>query len=290
MDGGYKWTPILDYENDPAALAQKELDSLAAVWETERSRLEDSEALSEFNRKLHREWAIETGLIERVYDFDRGVTELLIERGIDATLIPHGSGDDPERIASMIQDHEAAIEYVFAFVKDERVLSTSYIKELHQLLTQNQENSRRKGPSRETGANSSTARRLQEGTKQSDRSRRCNPRILSTRAGRFRDGPADRNAPSPRKDRSRGRGRLAPPPLHADPSVSGWQWPGSESTCYARSRQGTPVSSGRTEQGQRRVSRRFGGRGPRRSKTTCQFFCGNPKTRVRAGTWFVPRS
>ena len=139
MDGGYKWTPILDYENDPAALAQKELDSLAAVWETERSRLEDSEALSEFNRKLHREWAIETGLIERVYDFDRGVTELLIERGIDATLIPHGSGDDPERIASMIQDHEAAIEYVFAFVKEERALSTSYIKQLHQLLTQNQE-------------------------------------------------------------------------------------------------------------------------------------------------------
>ncbi len=139
MDSEYKWTPILDYENDPATLAQKELDSLAAVWETERSQLADSEALSEFNRKLHREWAVETGLIERVYDFDRGVTELLIERGIDATLIPHGSGDDPERIASMIQDHEAAIEYVFAFVKDERTLSTSYIKELHQLLTQNQE-------------------------------------------------------------------------------------------------------------------------------------------------------
>ena len=139
MDGEYKWTPILDYESDPATLAQQELDSLAAVWETERSRLADSEALSEFNRKLHREWAVETGLIERVYEFDRGVTELLIERGIDATLIPHGSGDDPERIASMIQDHEAAIEYVFAFVKDERTLSTSYIKELHQLLTQNQE-------------------------------------------------------------------------------------------------------------------------------------------------------
>ena len=94
MDSEYKWTPILDYENDPATLAQQELDSLAAVWEIERSRLADSEALSEFNRKLHREWAVETGLIERVYDFDRGVTELLIERGIDATLIPHGSGDD----------------------------------------------------------------------------------------------------------------------------------------------------------------------------------------------------
>ena len=32
---------------------------------------------------LHREWAIETGLIERVYQHDRGVTQTLIEQGVD---------------------------------------------------------------------------------------------------------------------------------------------------------------------------------------------------------------
>ncbi len=139
MNGGHKWHPIRDYEVDPTSLEQGELAALARVWQEERDRLADSEALPTFNEKLRREWAIETGLIERVYDFDRGVTEILIEHGIDAALIPHGAGATPETVASMIRDHEAAIDYVFAFVKDERPLSTSYIKELHALLTQNQE-------------------------------------------------------------------------------------------------------------------------------------------------------
>ena len=38
----------------------------------------------------------------------------------------------------MIGDHEAAVEGVFQFVKDERPLSTSYIKELHALMTRHQ--------------------------------------------------------------------------------------------------------------------------------------------------------
>ena len=139
MSGGHKWHPIRDYKVDPTSLEQGELAALAKVWQEERERLADSDALPTFNDKLRREWAIETGLIERVYEFDRGVTEILIEHGIDAALIPHGAGATPETVASMIRDHEAAMDYVFTFVKDERQLSTSYIKELHALLTQNQE-------------------------------------------------------------------------------------------------------------------------------------------------------
>ena len=139
MNGGHKWHPIRDHEVDPAKLERGELAALAKVWLEERERLADSDALPRFNEKLRREWAIETGLIERVYEFDRGVTEILIEHGIDAALIPHGAGATPETVASMIRDHEAAIDYVFAFVKEERPLSTSYVKELHALLTQNQD-------------------------------------------------------------------------------------------------------------------------------------------------------
>ncbi len=139
VDGGLPWRPICDYEVDPGRLRQDELAALANVWREERERLDDSDALPRFNEELRREWAIETGLIERVYAFDRGVTEVLIERGIDAALIPHGAGASPEVVASMIRDHESAIEHVFSFVRSERPLSTSYVKELHALLTQNQE-------------------------------------------------------------------------------------------------------------------------------------------------------
>ena len=136
---GHTWDFIRDYETDPSQLAQVELKYLAAVWQDHRQRLENQDAFIQFNQRLLREWSIETGLIERLYVLDRGVTQLLIERGIDAALIPHGNGQHPASVAAMIQDHQAAVESVFRFVKNERPLSTSYVKEMHAVITRNQQ-------------------------------------------------------------------------------------------------------------------------------------------------------
>ncbi len=138
MGTARRWAPIRDYESDPTALAGGEVAVLARIWASDLEPLAPPDPLAEFHRRLRREWAIETGLIERVYAFDPEITELLIERGIDSSLIPRGSGESPEAVASMIRDHEAAIEFLFDFIKEERPLSTSYIKELHQLMTRNQ--------------------------------------------------------------------------------------------------------------------------------------------------------
>ena len=131
----YQWRPINDYEVDPKQLADPELAALSAVWGEQKSGLE---GLEQFTERLKREWAIETGLIERLYDLDRGVTELLIEQGIDAALIPHRAGLGEEKVA-MIGDQKNAIESLFAFVKGDRLLSSSYVKELNALFTRNQE-------------------------------------------------------------------------------------------------------------------------------------------------------
>jgi Fic family protein len=81
-------------------------------------------------------------VIENVFTLDRGVTLLLIERGIDASLIPNdATNQDPELVAAIIRDHQEAMEGLFDFVRRRRNLSTSYIKELHALLTRNQETS-----------------------------------------------------------------------------------------------------------------------------------------------------
>jgi hypothetical protein len=45
--------------------------------------------------RLAREWSIETGQIEGVYDIDRGTTQTLIERGINADLIPRQPSQKP---------------------------------------------------------------------------------------------------------------------------------------------------------------------------------------------------
>jgi Fic family protein len=135
----YRWRPIEDYEQDPASLAKSELRTLADVWQEQRQSLESHQGLRTFNERLRREWAIETGLLERIYLLDRGVTELLIDRGLDASLIPHDvAGQDPQQVVAVLRDHEAAIDVLFDFVKGNRPLSTGFIKELHALLTRNQ--------------------------------------------------------------------------------------------------------------------------------------------------------
>lgn len=133
-----EWQPITDYEVDPQQLADRELAALSSVWVEQRAKLGESLPISEFTERLKREWAIETGLIEHLYTLDRGITELMIEQGVNAALIPHRSTQEPELAAAMIGDQEDAIESVFAFVNGNRDLSTSYIKELHSLFTRHQ--------------------------------------------------------------------------------------------------------------------------------------------------------
>lgn len=133
-----EWRPIADYECDPSDIADPELRALSKVWIEQRSTLVDSTSMVRFMERLKREWAIETGLIERLYVLDRGVTELMIERGVNVALIPHHTPGDPERTVAMIYDQQAVIEGVFSFVKGDRPLSASYIKELHSLFARNQ--------------------------------------------------------------------------------------------------------------------------------------------------------
>ena len=131
------WAPIEDCASQDK-LAHRELAALDLVWCDQQQRLANQQAYLEFEQRLKREWAIETGLIERLYSFDRSVAQLLIKHGIRVALIPHGSVPNPEATVAMIGDHKAAIEGVFQFVKDERPLSISYIKELHALMTRHQ--------------------------------------------------------------------------------------------------------------------------------------------------------
>lgn len=135
-----RWTFIEDLPENWQGLRSTELESLASVWKEQSTTLQQKDALKQFNDRLHREWAIETGIIENLYSIDRGITQLLIEQGIDASLIPHGSTDKPaEIIVPILQDQEEVLEGLFDFVAQRRELSTSYIKELHQALTQHQE-------------------------------------------------------------------------------------------------------------------------------------------------------
>lgn len=134
------WSPITDLTDDDLDARSDELPRLADVWREENASLADDAALRRFNERLHREWAIETGVIERIYTLDRGTTRLLIEHGIDPALIPDDATDKPpELVAQVIQDQESAVDFLFDFVGKKRTLSIGSIKEIHALMTKHQE-------------------------------------------------------------------------------------------------------------------------------------------------------
>jgi len=139
MPNSYRWSPITDLGDNPKSLTDGELESLQRVWRRQKDELIEPKALEEFEKRLRREWSIETGIIENVYTLDRGITRTLIEKGIDAALIPHGASNrDSTLVARIIQDHYDALEGMFDFVGGQRQISTSYIKELHAALLRNQ--------------------------------------------------------------------------------------------------------------------------------------------------------
>ncbi len=137
---GHSWRPIDDLPEDWRRLVDSDLHRVADYWNENREEPGAKGAIADFNERLKREWAIETGLIERVYSLTRGITEVLIEHGLREELIPSSATDrDPGLVFDMIQDHAAAVDGLFDFVKRERELSTSYIRELHSVLLAHQD-------------------------------------------------------------------------------------------------------------------------------------------------------
>jgi len=135
----WQWRPIEDLEADPKRIESTELTSLGQLWTEQRSELDSRGLLRMFLTRLQREWAIETGILERIYDIDRGVTRLLVERGLSEDIIGNdGSDRDPALVAQILRDHSDVAEGLIDFVGGGRELSTSYVKELHAALTRSQ--------------------------------------------------------------------------------------------------------------------------------------------------------
>jgi Fic family protein len=130
---------ITPFPAEAADLETVAVDALARVWQDRLSEMRDSPALQRFNEQLYRRWAIETGILERLYTIDRGVTTVLVERGLDVALIEHGSTDrPPSEVIAMLRDHREAVDYVMEFVKGDQAFSLHFIRSLHEILTRNQ--------------------------------------------------------------------------------------------------------------------------------------------------------
>ncbi|MHC5916392.1 MAG: hypothetical protein ACYTXE_36650 [Nostoc sp.] len=136
----YQW--IAGLPEDSSSLGLRELEGLAQVWKERKEALISNGGLQQFLKRLQREWAIETGIIERLYTWDRGVTEVLIEQGIESDLIAHNariSKLEAEHYKDLIKDQESIIEGLFQFINGNQPLSEYSIRSMHAQFTDHQD-------------------------------------------------------------------------------------------------------------------------------------------------------
>ena len=138
-----KYERIVELTKTVTDLHSSELEALGKVWLQEKKNLENSGEYREFIKKMQREWAIETGIIEHLYTWDRGITEMLIEQGVDEAII-YSSGQVADRdrargISNLIKDQESVIVGLFDVIKEERPFSQNFIKTLHAKFTEHQD-------------------------------------------------------------------------------------------------------------------------------------------------------
>jgi Fic family protein len=135
----YKWTPIEDLPQNWESQRNDQIEALMAVWSERRKQMENDKSYIDFLVRLRRQWAIETGVLERLYSLTTGATKTLIEKGLDASYISHQDIDiNPKTAMQFINDQHDVLDGLFQFTSGERPLGTSYIKELHAALTKHQ--------------------------------------------------------------------------------------------------------------------------------------------------------
>jgi len=133
------WKPI-GFSQKWLDASTAKFDDLAPSWYRRRETItENDDDYKEFRERLKREHAIETGIVEKLYDLREGITQTFIKEGFVETYIGHDDTDiAPQQLMSYLNDHFKALDFVFTFVKNNRKLSIAFIKELHALLTKHQ--------------------------------------------------------------------------------------------------------------------------------------------------------
>ncbi|GAB1855896.1 hypothetical protein MHTCC0001_07310 [Flavobacteriaceae bacterium MHTCC 0001] len=134
------WKPISFNENWRNADTSK-FDDLAPSWYKKRKEFEEGkDGYEEFLTKLKRQHAIETGIVEKLYDLSEGITETLIKDGFVEAYISHNDTNiPPKKLMQYLHDHFEAMDFIFDLVKSNRPLTSNFIKQLHQLVTQHQD-------------------------------------------------------------------------------------------------------------------------------------------------------
>jgi fido (protein-threonine AMPylation protein) len=114
------------------------LDALRDEWERRLGELTEQERVAIRQRSLRR-LAIETGILERLYDIDWGLTLTLVAEGFTRDVIERHSGRIDDSTRATLEAHRDSLEMVLDYVRHDRPLSVSFVRELHSAITRTQQ-------------------------------------------------------------------------------------------------------------------------------------------------------
>jgi len=135
QDNIYRLWKFVEFSDCWKTLDTSLIDDISPSWFERRKTLKDnSQEYEDFILRLKREHAIETGIVERMYDLKKGITETFIKEGFVQSFMSHGDTNVPvPKLLSHLKDHFDAVNFVFDVVNENRPLTIGFIKDLQAL-------------------------------------------------------------------------------------------------------------------------------------------------------------
>lgn len=135
-----KWQPIKPLDTSVEESLRGDMaavDALQKLWSAFASSLSVADR-NMLRRRTLRKHAIETGILERLYGIEWGLTETLVAEGLTREVVARAGGELPPGVLPMLEAQFEGLEMVVEYVRDDRPLMTSFLKELHALITRAQ--------------------------------------------------------------------------------------------------------------------------------------------------------
>lgn len=134
----WRWVTPLDGSLDGSLAPQlARVDALRVAWEEFIGHVSPEE-FAEARRRSLRRHAIETGIIERLYDVSWGVTEAFVAEGLTREVAEREEGGLDEDALTTIRTQFEALEFLADAVREGQDLTINFIKQLHVAITRNQ--------------------------------------------------------------------------------------------------------------------------------------------------------
>lgn len=141
-NGAVRWAPIEPL--DSADYSSRELQELIRLthiknaWDQFKSGVDEA-AINEFMAELNRSIAVETGILEGLYELDRGITETLVEYGFTQDAVERARGKVDSNVLSMLRDQFQSSAMIMDAIAGTRDITVGFIRQLHALITRSQE-------------------------------------------------------------------------------------------------------------------------------------------------------